>query len=809
MTATVHITPETIVGEFVLPDDVDLRPVRDLDPRVRRRINASAGDYTVVRPHSRMNAKLVDSGTALLLQQFRSPTTIVEAVIRRSRETGEQPESALIAAHPVLISLIRSRLLVSAVEARHEEIAPRYRPGDHVCGCVIRYVLQVLSDTELYVAYRASAEGESVVLKLARVPAEESLASLAHEAKVLDHLGGDVSPALIEAGTIDGRDYVLMERRRGVGADRAAANLRATRAQSARADLARLAANIADAYARLHRRTVVHGDVHERNVLVDRDATVTLLDFGLSRFADSRESASVRRGGHSFFYEPEFARASIEGKLFPPASIKSDQYSLGAMLYQLLTGSSYIEFELDEPRAFSQIVNAPMMRFEQRGVAPWPAMEAAFSRALAKDPADRFETMDAFAQAIRDAGTSDAHAVAVRKRRRDRRSQFSSATLARLSQPAASVELLSPPTASVTFGAAGIALAFYELAQLGDDAALLSVADRWCQAARAERRRPRAFYDGEDLARGTFGHRAFFYGASGIDVIEALVASAMGDFVTVRDSTRRLATLPANAGSPVDCVLGVPGTLIGLCHLLEAIPDHELFDRKSVLKAGSACARAIIDALARRRPIAEERRFVNLGIAHGWGGCLYALMRWHRASGTPLPALVHRRLDELAALAEPTDRGVRWPWRDTIGDAAADKFYMPGWCNGSAGFVHLWLLANAIFGDVSYLELAEGAAWDAYDDGEDTVYDLCCGRAGRAYALVAFHRATGEDVWLSRARKLSDDALTLVAKANEPRLGLIKGAMGVVLLHAQLEQPNRARMPVFEAAGWPSRTNGG
>ena len=804
MTPTMHIAAETIAGPFVLPSDVDLTPVSDLDPRVRRRINAGEGDYTIARPGTRANAKLLDSRTALLLRQFRSPTTIVDAIIHRTRETGEDPQAVLTEAHAPLINLIRSRFLVSTIDVGHKPISARHAPGDGVRGWEIRSVLQVLDDTELYIAHPASRMGDPVVLKLARAPADASLASLAHEARILAHLNGGIAPALIEAGSIDGRDYVVMEWRRGVDAGRAAANARTKPRPVARAEVARLAASITNAYATLHRAGVIHGDVHDRNILVDRDGRLTLLDFGLARFIDDLDSASVRRGGYSFYYEPEFARTLVAGETPPAASMKSDQYSLGAMLYQLLTGSSYIDFELDEPRAFAQIVRAPMIPFDRRGAAPWPAMEAALSRALAKPPEDRFESMDAFARAVRDAGESELRGARGRANiRRSRRNGVAGKTIARLTRPDSLPEKLPAPTASIAFGTAGIALAFYRLAQLRDDAALLSVADGWCEAGYAERRRARALYDGVDLVPGTFGRRSFYYGLSGLDVVQALVAAALGDFVSVRSAMQRLAVLPSGTGSVLDCVLGLPGTLIGLCHLLEALPEHELVNQSILVRAGTSSACTIAKAMNRRQPIIEERKFVNLGIAHGWAGALYSLMRWHQASGLPVPAQVRRRLDELAALAETSDRGVRWPWRDMIFDRSMPQNYMPGWCNGSAGFVHLWVLAHALFGDPRYWELAESAAWDAYDDGEDSVYDLCCGRAGRAYALLALHRAGGGDVWLSRARQLADDALDLLARAKDPPPGLIKGAMGVVLLDAELEQPHQARMPGFESIGWP------
>ena len=81
--------------------------------------------------------------------------------------------------------------------------------------------------------------------------------------------------------------------------------------------------------------------------------------------------------------------------------------------------------------------------------------------------------------------------------------------------------------------------------------------------------------------------------------------------------------------------------------------------------------------------------------------------------------------------------------------------YMPGWCNGSAGYVFLWDEAYRVTGDTTYLDLAEGAAWNVWESGVAGP-SLCCGAAGQAYALLRWYRRCGDGVWLRRA----DEAAT-------------------------------------------------
>jgi serine/threonine-protein kinase len=126
---------------------------------------------------------------------------------------------------------------------------------------------------------------------------------------------------------------------------------------------------------------------------------------------------------------------------------------------------------------------------------------------------------------------------------------------------------------------------------------------------------------------------------------------------------------------------------------------------------------------------------------------------------------------------------------------------MPGWCNGSAGFVFLWTLAHRELGDPAWLALAEAAAMNAWEspDGNGS---LCCGLGGRAYALLNYHRHAGGPEWLARARDLANRAALDVEKASEREDSLYKGSIGVALLAADLARPEAAAMPFFEEEGW-------
>jgi serine/threonine-protein kinase len=188
----------------------------------------------------------------------------------------------------------------------------------------------------------------------------------------------------------------------------------------------------------------------------------------------------------------------------------------------------------------------------------------------------------------------------------------------------------------------------------------------------------------------------------------------------------------------------------------------------------------------------------GIGIAHGWGGGLYALLRWSLATGQPPHAFVSERLEELAALGQHSGRGMSWPrFRDRN-----DGSLQSTWCNGDTGLVFLWLLAAEVLGEARYRELAEQAGWNVADRGPDRMVDLCCGSSGRAYAFLALYRETGDDIWLRRAQRFAQHAARDIDPDADDAHRLYKGALGVALLLNELEDPTRARMPLFESEGW-------
>ena len=207
----------------------------------------------------------------------------------------------------------------------------------------------------------------------------------------LDHPG---VVRTIAAGEADGRLYLAMAYVEG-------SNLREILRSDAPLDVGRalhLVAQVADALDAAHRAGLVHRDVKPANVLVTGtpgEERALVCDFGLARHISSVTSLTTDRGfvGTIDYVPPE----QIEGGTIDR---RADVYSLGCLLYECLTGTKPFERESELAVVFAHLNDPPPRATERRPELP-AAFDEVFAKALAKAPADRFDSCRALVQAAR------------------------------------------------------------------------------------------------------------------------------------------------------------------------------------------------------------------------------------------------------------------------------------------------------------------------------------------------------------------------------------------------------------------------
>jgi serine/threonine protein kinase len=149
------------------------------------------------------------------------------------------------------------------------------------------------------------------------------------------------------------------------------------------ADVLRIGNAIAGALDYAHRQGVVHRDIKPSNVLIAKDGRVLLSDFGMA--LEVRDGSMGNIFGTPHYISPEQARRSAD------AVPQSDLYSLGVILYEILTGS--VPFNDPSPAsiALQHITEPPP---PPRSINPEisPAVEAVILKALEKDPQNRYQS---------------------------------------------------------------------------------------------------------------------------------------------------------------------------------------------------------------------------------------------------------------------------------------------------------------------------------------------------------------------------------------------------------------------------------
>lgn len=788
-----------VSDRFVLPEGLVLSPIAELPAAVRARLEHEPGDFSVTRSKSRTSSKVIDADTAALLKAFQSPRTIVEAVLEHSRLTGADPRRTLRDSFPAIQRFLGSHLLVKEGSEKADAVTTSMQIGEKFDGYEILASIQTLEDTELY---RAKAPGGSeVAIKILRPRCSARVRErLSSEAAILTRLAGTIVPGLIHCAIEAERPYLVLAWIDGADAAAAAAKLRG---EGNRKNLSKLCLAIVRAYARLHSRGVVHGDVHPGNVRVSPDDSVTLIDFGLARTGASRP----HRGGVGFYFEPEYAVARKSRRSPPLCTQAGEQYAVAALLYFLLTGSHYYDFSFEKNEMLTQIAEEPPVSFLRRGLAPAPAVEAVLGKALSKAPRRRYRSVLEFHEALVSAFNVEARSLTASDKTRQATVRslagFVSQTLQQLHEPGFGISPETAPTASLNYGAAGTAYALYRFACGAADPKLLALADIWACRAEREALCSTAFYhEALGVTRGTAGLVSPYHTESGVHAVRALVARSIGNIVWQNQAVQAFIATSSRACSNIDLTLGRSGSLLACAILRESTWEPDGLDGDLLTPFGDRVARRLLADVARLPPISESRTFPYLGIAHGWAGVLYALLRWSEARHADPPPELAIRLEQLAACAEIEGNAARWKKkvRDT-GPRRGD--YVAGWCNGSAGFIHLWTLGAKLLRCESFGMLAEMAAEHVWANSEAGIADLCCGLSGQSYGLLNIYKHSGDNRWLVRARTLAVRAAE-AARSQPLPSSLYKGGLGAAILASEFGRPESSCMPFFEQEGWPA-----
>ena len=221
----------------------------------------------------------------------------------------------------------------------------------------------------VYLAERADGEiDQRVAIKFLRAGAHPPSfrERFLRERQILALLNHPGIARLLDAGHNEDRPYLVMEYVDGTRIDEYAAGL------DPRAVLA-LILRVAEAVSYAHRNLIIHRDLKPSNILVDASGQPKLLDFGIARLLDApEETRTLDRVLTPEYASPEQMRGAAQ-------ATTTDVYSLGAVLYRLLTGRS---------------PHVPALLSRDSGISK--DLASILSKAMREEPEERYVSVDLF-----------------------------------------------------------------------------------------------------------------------------------------------------------------------------------------------------------------------------------------------------------------------------------------------------------------------------------------------------------------------------------------------------------------------------
>ncbi|WP_287998505.1 serine/threonine-protein kinase [Acidiphilium sp.] len=217
--------------------------------------------------------------------------------------------------------------------------------------------------------------------------AAEGLLRFRREAQAAGRLTHPNIVGIYDYGETDGLAYIVMEYVEG----ETLKSVLDRGERFATVDALRMMRSLLAGLAYSHDNGVIHRDIKPANVMITRDDQVKLADFGVARIeSSSLTQAGTMIGTPSYMSPEQFMGQTID--------MRTDIYSAGVMLYQLLTGEK--PFEGSITAIMHKVLNVEPPAPSALSISVPPRLDAIVRKAMAKRPDDRFADAREFAQAL-------------------------------------------------------------------------------------------------------------------------------------------------------------------------------------------------------------------------------------------------------------------------------------------------------------------------------------------------------------------------------------------------------------------------
>jgi len=219
----------------------------------------------------------------------------------------------------------------------------------------------------------------------ARFKNEAALMAKLHHPNIVD---------LYDYVEMEGNLFLIMEYVQGVTLERYVYEITGPLTEN---QAKRIFSKILDAFAYAHQSGIVHRDIKPANIMITQTGDIKIMDFGIAKMANKEDKKLTQAGvrlGTLFYMSPEQIRASWN------IDARSDIFSLGITLFEVLTGSLPYPEDLGEYDLSQMIVNDPLPRLKAYLPEASEHMQKIIDKATAKNPEDRFQSAEQFKRAL-------------------------------------------------------------------------------------------------------------------------------------------------------------------------------------------------------------------------------------------------------------------------------------------------------------------------------------------------------------------------------------------------------------------------
>jgi formylglycine-generating enzyme required for sulfatase activity len=285
----------------------------------------------------------------------------------------------------------------------------RLAPGSSFAG---RYtVIKLLGRGGMGIVYlaRDTRLDRDVALKLPYVWGDEDsefLRRFYREARAAASLRNPRICAVHDVGESQGQPFLVMAYIEG---ELLSDHIKKRNGPTEPQEAVRLVRQVAQAMAAAHARGIIHRDLKPANIMLDPEVGPIIMDFGLARREDRDDSVHTQAG--QLLGTPAYMPLEqFEGRL-EKIGVRSDIYSLGVILFELLTGRPPHAGKVHQIYDHLKRSDLPLPSSLSRGIGP--ALDRVCRKAMAKEPEDRYASMGEFDLALKEAADLDSHPTLV------------------------------------------------------------------------------------------------------------------------------------------------------------------------------------------------------------------------------------------------------------------------------------------------------------------------------------------------------------------------------------------------------------